>query len=224
MSGITKNISVFRWYLPDLEIFKTWSSTPLNYDNNNCMCTCRLFSASSMVSNKCVQSYSKNNIWLSLSFSHVVLLLLSISLIIHSPWIVWTRRFCVWFVNSWLWYDCLNFNFSYTNCLQAPFYQNRPFFQWYLPYFNDSMSITCTWCNASIAVNLTLSLPRSKSTVSQTFEGKWINEVGRIGCIIIFHLWVSYEKPSSSYCDVIFLVRLWGCKGNLKLGVKGLNV
>ena len=80
--------SVFRWYLSDLVFFKLWSSTPLNYDNNNCMCICLLFSARSIVSNKCVQSYSKNRIWLSLSFIHEVLLLLSIILIIHSPWIV----------------------------------------------------------------------------------------------------------------------------------------
>ena len=38
-----------------------------------------------------------------------------------------------------------------------------------------------------VATFLTVSLPRSKSTFSQPFKEKCINEVVRIGSIIIFH-------------------------------------
>ena len=47
---------------------------------------------------------------------------------------------------------------------------------------------------------LTLSLPR---TFSQPFKKTRMSEVVRIGSIIIF-IWVSYEKPSSPYCVVVF--------------------
>ena len=39
-------------------------------------------------------------------------------------------------------------------------------------------------------------------------------EVVRIAGSIIIFIWVSYEKPSSSYC---VMLHFWGCSGNLKL-------
>ena len=37
----------------------------------------------------------------------------------------------------------------------------------------------------------------------------------RVGSIIILHLWLSYENPSSSHCMMLYF--WWGCRGNLKL-------
>ena len=45
-----------------------------------------------------------------------------------------------------------------------------------------------------------LTLPSSKSTSSLPFKEKRISEVVRIDSKIIFHMRVSYEKPSSSFC------------------------
>ena len=108
--------SVFRWYFP--EMFKLWSSTPLNYDINNCMCICLLFCKVYCFEQVCSKLFQKPHMIIT-SFIHVVLLLLSIIiLIIHTPWIVWTCRFCLLYMicqQNWLWCDCLNFNFSYNN-------------------------------------------------------------------------------------------------------------
>ena len=60
-----------------------------------------------------------------------------------------------------------------------------------------------------------LTLPSSKSTSSQPFKEKRISEVVRIDSIIIFHMRVSYEKPSSSFC--VMWDFWWGCSRNLKL-------
>ena len=46
-------------------------------------------------------------------------------------------------------------------------------------------------------------------------KGKCRGEVVRIGSVVIFHQWVSYEKPSSSYC--MMQCFWWGWRGNLKL-------
>ena len=40
------------------------------------------------------------------------------------------------------------------------------------------------------------------------------SEVERIGSMVIWFIWVSYEKPSSSYCVVLYF--WWGCRRNLK--------
>ena len=50
---------------------------------------------------------------------------------------------------------------------------------------------------------LTLSFPSSKGTFSQPFKDKCIIEVVRVG-MVIFHLRLSYEKPSSWYCVMYF--------------------
>ena len=55
-----------------------------------------------------------------------------------------------------------------------------------------------------LVIRLTLSLPSSKSTFCQPFKE---SDAMRIGSIIIFFIWVSYEK-FFTLCDVIFLVRL----------------
>ena len=60
-----------------------------------------------------------------------------------------------------------------------------------------------------------LTLPSSKSTSSQPFKEKRISEVVRIDSKIIFHMRVSYEKPSSSFC--VMWDFWWGCSRNLKL-------
>ena len=63
-------------------------------------------------------------------------------------------------------------------------------------------------------VALTLSLPSSKSTFSQPFEGKCIGDERRIGCIIISH-------PSNVWNAKFFIlfnvISRWGCRRNLKL-------
>ena len=47
---------------------------------------------------------------------------------------------------------------------------------------------------------LTLSLPSSKGSFSQSFKEKCTSKAARIGNIIIFYLSKCYDKPSSSYC------------------------
>ena len=71
---------------------------------------------------------------------------------------------------------------------------------------------------------LTLSLPSSKRTFSQPFKEKCMREVVRIGSTIIFHLSISYENSSSSYCVMSYFWRGW--RGNLKfitLGSERVN-
>ena len=47
--------------------------------------------------------------------------------------------------------------------------------------------------------------PSSKRTFSQLRKEECISEVMRIGSIIIFHM-ISYEKPSSSYCVMVYFL------------------
>ena len=61
------------------------------------------------------------------------------------------------------------------------------------------------------ASGLTRSLPSSKITFFQPFRGKCISEVVRIwGYNNHFSVWVSFEKPSSSYCVMWY----YWCRGS----------
>ena len=54
----------------------------------------------------------------------------------------------------------------------------------------------------------------TKSTFSQPFKEECISEV-----VLSSLIWVSYEKPSSPYCAMLYL--WWGCRRNLKLVTLG---
>ena len=58
--------------------------------------------------------------------------------------------------------------------------------------------------------HLTLSLPSSKSALSQPFEDECKSDVVRIGTMIIFHLSKLWKAKFFILCDAIFLVRLQG--------------
>ena len=63
--------------------------------------------------------------------------------------------------------------------------------------------------------SLSLSLPSSKSTFSLPFKEKCIGEVVRKMVVKSSFNWVRVEKPSSSYCVMIYFWR--GCRRNSKL-------
>ena len=62
---------------------------------------------------------------------------------------------------------------------------------------------------------LTLPLPSSKSTFSQPFKQKMYKWGSWELVVWSSFIWVSYEKPSSSYCVMSYI--WWGCRRNLKL-------
>ena len=77
----------------------------------------------------------------------------------------------------------------------------------YTKLYTTSTKWPNTWI---LNTSPSLSLPSSKSTFSQPFKDKCINDLGRIGSIIIFHLSKLWKAKFSILCDVIFLVRLQG--------------
>ena len=97
------------------------------------------------------------------------------------------------------------------------------FIRWllFISAFSGTFLITLLQCVVPDIIHLlTLSLPSSKRTFSQHLKRKCLSDVVRIGSLIIFPLSnLLYEKPSSSYCYVIFPVGLQG-----KFEVKGTNV